>query len=90
MTSLVARLALWTIAGLALGAGFFSLLRVNVRLYGSRHWAAGIGLHVGRWAVLVSALVFAARLGASPLLAAAAGLVVARALLLRGARKVRP
>lgn len=88
--SVVARVALWSITGLALGAGFFSLLRLNVRLYGSRHWPAGIGLHLGRWALLVTTLVFAARAGALPLLSAAIGVLTARTGVLLGARKARP
>ena len=88
--AVVARIVFWALAGLALGAGFFSLLRLNVNLYGSRHWPAGIGLHVGRWALLVTTLVLAARTGALPLLSAALGILVARALVLRGAPKAQP
>lgn len=87
---LLARIALWSIAGLALGTGFFALLRLNIGLYGSRHWLAGIGLHVGRWALLAATLVVAARAGALPLLSAALGILIARAPALRAARKARP
>ncbi|HVY41338.1 MAG TPA: ATP synthase subunit I [Polyangia bacterium] len=90
MTAAVSlRIAGWAAAGLGLGAAFFTLLRLNVALYGSRHWLAGIGLHLARWALLVAALVFAARGGALPLLSAALGTVAARAVALP-ARRMQP
>lgn len=85
--SLIARVAVSLVAGAVLGAGFFSLLGVNVRLYGSRRWPLAMVLHLARWAFLAAALVVAARVGALPLLAAALGILVARAGLLRRARE---
>ncbi|HVT08456.1 MAG TPA: ATP synthase subunit I [Polyangia bacterium] len=87
--TIAVRIAVWAAGGLGLGAAFFTLLRMNVALYGSRRWLGGIGLHLARWALLVAALVFAARAGALPLLSAALGVLAARALTLP-ARPVRP
>jgi F1F0 ATPase subunit 2 len=69
--------------GLAAGAVFFALLHATVRLYTTHRWPLGIGLHLLRWAVLVTLFVVAARAGAAPLIAAAAGTLVARACLVR-------
>ena len=88
--AVAARIALSAMAGLALGAAFFSLLRLNVRLYGSPHWPAGIGLHLARWALLATTLVFAARAGALPLLCVAGGVLISRRVVLRGAGKAAP
>ena len=90
MALVAARLALAGAAGLALGGGFFALLRVNVRLYASRRWPLGIALHLGRWALLAAALVVAARAGAGPLLAVLAGALVARVVLVRPGAEARP
>jgi F1F0 ATPase subunit 2 len=70
-------------AGGAAGAAFFALLRTTVGLYGTRRWPLGIALHLARWALLAAVLVAAARAGAAPLLAAAAGTLLARAAVLR-------
>jgi len=87
---LIVRVALSVAAGLALGTGFFSLLRMNVRLYGGRRWPLAIVLHLARWAFLAAALVLAARAGAIALLAVTLGILTARTLLIRRARQGRP
>ena len=73
------------LAGVVLGAGFFSLLGLNVRLYGSRRWPLAMVLHLARWALLAAALVVAARAGALPLLAMTLGILTARTALVRRA-----
>lgn len=81
--SVVMRLVVATVGGVLVGGGFFALLRLNVRLYTSRRWPVGVGLHFARWALLVVTLVVAARAGALPLLAVAAGTLLARVALVR-------
>ena len=76
--SVVLRIVISTLGGLAIGGAFFALLRLNVRLYTSRRWPIGVALHFGRWALLTIALVVAARTGALPLLCVAAGTLIAR------------
>lgn len=88
--ALVARIAVSVVAGLVLGAAFFSLLGLNVRLYGSRRWPVAMVLHLARWALLALALLVAARAGALPLLAMALGVLIARTVLVRRAREERP
>lgn len=88
--TLALRITVGALAGLALGAAFFTLLRVNVSLYGSRHWPAGIALHLVRWALLATALVLAARAGAPSLLSAGLGILAARTFVMRrDARRVQ-
>ncbi len=88
--SVVIRLVVSTLGGLLVGGAFFALLRLNVRLYTSRRWPVGIGLHLARWALLVVTLVLAARVGALSLLAVAGGTLVARMALVRGTVKASP
>ncbi len=84
MTGLAAaRIAAWLLVGVLLGAGFFAMLRLNVRLYGSRRWPPAILVHLTRWSLLVVSLVLLARAGATPLLSAALGLLVARGAVMR-------
>jgi F1F0 ATPase subunit 2 len=83
--SLAARIAVAVVAGLALGAGFFSLLGLNVRLYGGRRWPVAMILHLARWAFLATALLVAARAGALPLLSMTVGILIARTVLVRRA-----
>lgn len=66
------------LAGLAVGAASFAALRLNTSLYlGGGLWRP-IGLHLGRLAIVAGALVWAAHQGPGPLIASAAGLVLAR------------
>jgi hypothetical protein len=88
--SFVVRIAFSVVAGLTLGAGFFSLLHLNLRLYGARRWPLAMVLHLARWALLAAALVAAAGAGAVPLLSMTAGILVARALVFGRVRKERP
>ena len=76
--SVVLRIVISTLGGLAIGGAFFALLRLNICLYTSRRWPLGIALHFGRWALLAIALVVAARTGALPLLCVAGGTLIAR------------
>jgi hypothetical protein len=85
--ALVARIALSIAAGLVLGGGFFSLLGLNVRLYGSRRWPVAMGLHLARWGLMTVALVVAARAGALPLLSVTLGILLARTAVVRRARE---
>jgi F1F0 ATPase subunit 2 len=76
-------LAAFALSGLALGAASFASLKLNTDLYlGGRLWRP-IALHILRLAIVTAALAFAALQGAGPLLAAAAGLVIARPIAVR-------
>ena len=88
--ALVLRTGVSVVAGLALGAGFFSLLGLTVRLYGSRRWALATVLHLARWALLAAALVAAARAGALPLLCMTLGILTARTVLVRHVSEGQP
>jgi F1F0 ATPase subunit 2 len=79
----VGRIAACLLVGIVLGTGFFAMLRLNVRLYGSRRWPLAILVHLARWSLLVVALILLARAGATPLLSAAMGLLVARGAVMR-------
>jgi N-ATPase, AtpR subunit len=77
-----------SLAGAGLGAGYFWALRRTTSLY-----AAGGGmllpalLTLGRMAAAVLGFTLAAKAGAAPLLAAAAGFLAARSLALRAVRR---
>jgi hypothetical protein len=66
------------------------LLHATVHLYATHRWPLGVALHVGRWALLVTLFVVAARAGAAPLLAAAAGTLIARMCVVRPPPQVIP
>ncbi len=85
--------ALWLLVGLAGGVAHFALLHRNTTLLLSS-WQASclpstsslayaIALQVARLAAIAVLLGFAARQGAVPLLLAALGIMLARALVLR-------
>ncbi|MGO8915555.1 MAG: ATP synthase subunit I [Stellaceae bacterium] len=75
-------------AGLVFGIGYFAALRRTVHLYGfGRDPFGSVALTLGRIAAAVIFLVFAARLGALPLLAAFLGFLLARMLALRAVRR---
>jgi len=77
------RLIGFGLAGLMLGAASLALLRWTVALYvrgGSWKPAAA---HLARLAILAAVLVWAARVGAGPLLALAGGLVASRPIAVR-------
>lgn len=73
--------------GLALGWGYFAALRRSVDVYASGRCRLAAILTVARIAGAIAFLVFAVQFGALPLLAAFLGLLVARALALRAARR---
>ncbi|SDL24486.1 ATP synthase subunit I [Aliiruegeria lutimaris] len=76
--------ALGFAAGLALGFAHFASLRRIVTLYLSGAAPArALALQLVRFAVLVAALAALARIGATPLLAGALGLLAARTVVLR-------
>jgi hypothetical protein len=83
----IERLMVFGLAGLVLGGASLATLRLNADLYvGGDLWRP-IGLHLTRLAVLAGALVWTAHHGAGPLIAAAAGLVLARPIALRMLRR---
>jgi len=75
------------VAGAGLGAAHFGSLWWSVVLIRGGRVGLGVAVQSLRFIVLAAALVVIARLGAGPLIAAAAGLVAARALLLRRTRR---
>jgi F1F0 ATPase subunit 2 len=84
-----AHLAVFTVSGFAVGAASFASLKLNTDLYlGGRLWRP-IAFHLLRLAIVAAALAFAAFQGAGPLLAAAAGLVIARPVTVRLLGRVR-
>jgi F1F0 ATPase subunit 2 len=83
MTPGAYQVAAFALAGLALGAASFAALRLNTALYVAGDVWRSLALHFARLALVVAGLVLAAREGAGPLLAGAAGLVVARWIAVR-------
>jgi hypothetical protein len=89
--ALLIQIAAFAAGGVALGFAYFASLRLVTRLYvetdadGHGRWR-GIALHVARIVVLVAALVGAAKFGALPLLAAAGGILIGRAVVLARVR----
>ena len=76
-------------AGLTVGLSYFALLRRTVQLYGSGHiHLASVALTLARLVGAAVFLAFAARLGATSLLAAFLGFLAARSVALRRARRV--
>lgn len=76
------------VAGLAVGLGYFAVLRRTVQLYGSGHsHLAPVALSLARIIGAAAFLAFAARLGAPSLLAAFLGFLAARTVALRRARR---
>lgn len=71
--------------GVLLGASYFLTLRWNVRVLALGNAPpCAIGLQLARFALLAAALVLIVRgLGALPLIAATAGIITARAAVLR-------
>ena len=69
--------------GALLGVVHFRSLALNARLFAEGALARALILQAGRFALVVGALIWLVRLGASALLAGALGLVVARAFVLR-------
>jgi F1F0 ATPase subunit 2 len=77
--SIIAEVSGWFVAGALLGLLHFASLRWNVRCLLSGQPLFSLGFQLLRFAMTGAALVLAARsFGAMPLLAVAAGLMVAR------------
>jgi hypothetical protein len=85
----IGRLAAFGLAGLVLGGASMASLRLNTDLYvGGGLWRP-IGLHVARLSIMAGVLVWTAFQGAGPLIAVAAGLVLARPIAVRMLGKAR-
>jgi F1F0 ATPase subunit 2 len=75
--------ALAFIAGIALGLVHFASLWWNCEAFARGRLGRALTMQLGRFAVVVAGFVLVARFGAAPLLAAALGLLFARALVRR-------
>jgi F1F0 ATPase subunit 2 len=75
-------------AGAALGAAHFGSLWWTVVLLRDGRTVAGMAAQALRFVALAAALAFIARQGAGPLLAAALGVLAARAFLIRRYRRL--
>lgn len=76
------------LGGLAFGLAYFGTLRRTVDLYvRSRGWVGPVGLTLARLAAAAILMVFAARLGAMPLLAGFLGFLAARMIALHLVRR---
>ncbi|HTZ78815.1 MAG TPA: ATP synthase subunit I [Stellaceae bacterium] len=74
----------YAVLGVAMGALHLGLLRLNTDLYlGDRGWWQPVALHFARMAAVVVGFVAVATGGAGAVLAAFAGFLLARALLIR-------
>ena len=80
---LAARIAIGVSVGLAAGAIHFSTLHWNIRLLVSGTPAKALGLQLLRLAGVVVLFGILAKLGVWPLLCGAAGLLLARSVILR-------
>ncbi len=89
LTSVIV-LAIWGAAGLLAGFAYFAALSRTVALFASGGgWLGPVALTLVRLAAAAGFFVFAVRFGATPLLAAFAGFLAARAVALRRARTRR-
>jgi N-ATPase, AtpR subunit len=81
--------AIFVVAGIAFGRGYFAALRYAVTLYcaGSGRLRA-TGLSLGRLAAAAGFFLLAARAGAWPLLGALLAFLVTRAFAIRSARRI--
>ncbi|QDL93990.1 hypothetical protein FDP22_19140 (plasmid) [Paroceanicella profunda] len=70
-------------AGAALGLAHFGALWRNTRLYAQGHAGAGLALQLARLGLVTAGLTGLALLGAVPLLAGTAGLLLARRRVVR-------
>jgi F1F0 ATPase subunit 2 len=88
---ITAAMAVHTVLGFAfgalLGAAYFQSLWWNVQLITSGSAWRAIGLHLLRFCVLTGSLYAASRYGAVTLISAVFGIIVARSLVLRRARR---
>lgn len=90
LSSPPAIIAAMAVAGFAVGSLYFIALWQTTVLLAARHsWLRPAALTLARVAVMILFLAFAARLGASSLLAGFCGILAARAIALRQARRVK-
>lgn len=82
-TTMLGALAMAFVAGAALGSMHFGLLWWNARLWAGRGTALPVSLHAARFAILAAGLAGLSYFGAGALLAGAAGLFLARHLVVR-------
>ncbi len=75
-------------AGATLGAAHFGSLRWSVALIRGGQTGLGVAVQGLRFVALAAALFLVGRLGAGPLIAAAAGVLAARAWLMRRCRRL--
>lgn len=81
-------LAVFVAAGVAVGMIFFSALRWGARvLVEGGAVSSAFALTLGRFLLVGALLIFAARTGASPLLAAAVGIFIGRFLVMRASAR---
>jgi hypothetical protein len=85
----IERLAAFGLGGLVLGGASMASLRLNTNLYVVGGLWRPIGLHFARLSIVAGVLVWTAFQGAGPLLAVAAGLVLARPIAVRTLGRVR-
>ena len=77
----------WLAAGLVLGAAYFQTGRWTTdRLVSGRATSTAVAMIIARFAALAAALTLIGLAGAMPLLTAAVGVFIARAVILHGAR----
>lgn len=79
----IERLVIFGLTGLVLGGASLGSLRLNTNLYLAGGLWRPIVLHLARLAIVFSTLAWTAQQGAGPLIAAAAGLVIARPIAMR-------
>jgi hypothetical protein len=89
LSSLPVILVAMAVAGLGVGSLYFLALRRSIVLLAARReWLGPAALTLGRLAAMILFLAFAAKLGATSLLAAFCGFLAARAIALRHARRI--
>ncbi len=89
MNALLLAIPIWTAIGLVLGGIYFTTLHWNIRRFASgKSLAMVFVLQLVRFGAMASALaIIAIHRGAVPLLAATAGILLARAVGVRWARR---
>jgi hypothetical protein len=81
-------IVMMALAGLIFGLLYFATLKRSVALFvGGKGWFGSLALTLGRIGAAAAFLFVAAKLGASPLLAAFIGFLMARAVALRAEKR---
>jgi F1F0 ATPase subunit 2 len=76
------------LAGLLVGVAYFAALRWAVGLYvAGEGWFGPVALTLGRFLGIAAFLAVAVRFGATALLAGSLGFLIARAIMVRAARR---